>query len=205
MACARPEDLVQAVIGGAAMDDSRTTIIEGRQVSNSKQMLALITAACLIGACASGAHPRSTAAASNAASKAAALNPDAAKAATATAVKQVIATEQAFAKTMANRDFKTFITFLSPDAVFFSGSAVRHGPAEVAVQWQPYFEGREAPFAWAPDHVEVLASGKLALSTGPVYEDGKVVGRFNSIWRLDPDNVWRIVFDKGEAVCSTKP
>jgi ketosteroid isomerase-like protein len=74
----------------------------------------------------------------------------------------------------------------------------------VAAQWQQYFEGHKAPFAWAPDHVEVLASGKLALSTGPVYEDGKAVARFNSIWRLEADNSWRIVFDKGEAVCEKK-
>jgi ketosteroid isomerase-like protein len=170
-----------------------------------KLMLPLLAAACLTGGCAAAPRSHGPDTASNKATLAAALNPDAAKVPTAAAVKQVIATEQAFAKTMADRDFKAFITFLSPDAVFFSGSAVRHGPAEVAAQWQPYFEGRKAPFAWAPDHVEVLASGKLALSTGPVYEEGKIISRFNSIWRLEPDNVWRIVFDKGEAVCNTKP
>jgi ketosteroid isomerase-like protein len=171
----------------------------------SKLMLPLLAGACLISGCAGGAHARGPAASGATGKPPAALNPEAASAATAAAVKQVIATEQAFAKTMADRDFKAFITFLSPDAVFFSGSAVRHGPAEVAAQWQPYYEGRKAPFSWAPDHVEVLASGKLALSTGPVYEEGKIVGRFNSIWRLEADNSWRIVFDKGEAVCSTKP
>jgi ketosteroid isomerase-like protein len=186
------------------MDHSVTSIIEGRQVIYSKQMLPLIIGACLINGCATGPHAHSPAAAHNTASQAALLNPDAAKAATAAAVKQVIATEQAFAKTMASRDFKTFVTFLSPDAVFFSGTTVKHGAAEVAQQWQPYFEARNAPFSWAPDHVEVLASGNLALSTGPVYEEGKIVSRFNSIWRLEADNIWRIVFDKGEAVCSAK-
>jgi ketosteroid isomerase-like protein len=155
--------------------------------------------------CVSGPHARAPAATANTRSQTGTLSPETANAATAAAVKQVIASEQAFAKTMANRDFKAFITFLSPDAVFFSGSTVKHGPAEVAAQWQPYFEGRKAPFSWAPDHVEVLATGKLALSTGPVYEEGKVVGRFNSIWRLEADNSWRVVFDKGEAVCGIKP
>jgi hypothetical protein len=50
-----------------------------------------------------------------------------------------------------------------------------------------------------------LPSGKLALSTGPIYIQGKEVGRFNSIWRLEAASTWRIVFDKGEAVCSAKP
>jgi len=168
-------------------------------------MLPLAAAGCLIGGCSSGPHAHASTAGANARSQASMLSPDVASAATAAAVKQVAATEQAFAKTMASRDFKAFVTFLSADAVFFSGTSVKHGPAEVAQQWQPYFEGRKAPFSWAPDHVEVLASGKLALSTGPVYEENKIVGRFNSIWRLEADNTWRIVFDKGEAVCSTRP
>jgi ketosteroid isomerase-like protein len=175
-------------------------------------MMPLVTAACLIGGCSSS--PRPQAQVPQPASKSSPsprtnptqlANPDAAKAATAAAVSQVVATEQAFARTMADRNFKAFISFLSPDAVFFNGASVMHGPAEVAVVWQPYFDGPKAPFSWKPDHVEVLASGNLALSTGPVYEKGKVVARFNSIWRLEADNSWRIVFDKGEAVCSSKP
>jgi ketosteroid isomerase-like protein len=124
---------------------------------------------------------------------------------TAATNKQVIAAEQAFAKTMADRNFKSFVKFQSPDAVFFSGNEVARGAAAVAAKWEPYFSGHEAPFSWAPDHVEVLASGDLALSTGSVYQHRKVVGRFNSIWRLEPPNNWRIVFDKGEAVCEIGP
>jgi len=43
-----------------------------------------------------------------------------------------------------------------------------------------------------------LDSGTLALSSGPVRDPtGKVVARFNSIWRQEPGGVWRVVFDKG--------
>jgi hypothetical protein len=63
------------------------------------------------------------------------------------------------------------------------------------------FRDTKPPFSWAPDHVVVLASGDLAMSTGPVTVNDKVVGRFNSIWRLDAHHTWRIVFDKGEPVC----
>jgi hypothetical protein len=46
--------------------------------------------------------------------------------------------------------------------------------------------------------VEVLASGALALTSGPVRDAaGAVVGRFNSVWRREPDGVWMVVFDKG--------
>jgi ketosteroid isomerase-like protein len=121
------------------------------------------------------------------------------------AAREVEATERAFAATLAGRDAAAFARFLSPDAVFFSGHDVDRGPAAVVARWQPYFAGADAPFAWAPDHVEVLASGALALSTGPVTAHGAVVGRFNSIWRREAPGTWRIVFDKGEPACAGAP
>jgi ketosteroid isomerase-like protein len=46
--------------------------------------------------------------------------------------------------------------------------------------------------------VQVLDSGTLAISSGPVKDPaGKAVGTFNSIWRRDKDGQWRVVFDKG--------
>ncbi len=118
---------------------------------------------------------------------------------------QVVATERAFAKTMADRDFAAFKTFLSSEAIFFNANTVQHGPQAIERVWKPYFSGATAPFSWAPDNVEVLPSGKLALSTGPVFVDGKQVARYNSVWRLENGNSWRIVFDKGESVCSPGP
>lgn len=110
----------------------------------------------------------------------------------------VEARERAFAKTMADRDFEAFLTFISPEAVFFGTGGAQRGIDAVAAAWRPYFEGPDAPFAWEPDLVEVLDSGGLALSSGPVIlPDGAEAGRFNSVWRLDPDGVWRVVFDRG--------
>ena len=116
--------------------------------------------------------------------------------------EEVRSTEVAFAKAMADRDFDAFASHLSGDAVFFDERNIQHGAAAVSAAWKPLFVGTKAPFSWAPDHVEVLASGDLALSTGLVVANGKVVGRFNSIWRLEAPHTWRIVFDKGEPVCA---
>jgi ketosteroid isomerase-like protein len=111
--------------------------------------------------------------------------------------EQVRATEAAFARTMADRDHAAFTSFLSEEAVFF-GRTVQHGKREVADAWARFFSGREAPFSWAPEEVEVLPSGTLALSSGPVHDpQGKPVGRFMSIWRQEAPGRWRIVFDKG--------
>lgn len=110
----------------------------------------------------------------------------------------VEAREIAFAQTMADRDFEAFLTFISPEAVFFSGNTPLRGRDEVGRAWEQFFEGPEAPFSWSPDVVTVLESGGLALSSGPVVAaSGEPAGRFNSVWRLDADGQWRVVFDKG--------
>jgi ketosteroid isomerase-like protein len=114
------------------------------------------------------------------------------------AAAEVEAREIAFAKTMADRDFDAFLTFVSPEAIFFNGNDPLRGREAVAEAWAPFFEGEAAPFSWHPDVVEVLGSGSLALSSGPVRNAaGDEVGRFNTIWRKDADGQWRVVFDKG--------
>lgn len=116
--------------------------------------------------------------------------------------QQVIDTERAFAGTMAARDHAAFTTFLSDETIFFSGEKPLHGREQVAAYWKRYFEAADAPFSWEPERVEVLDSGTLALSTGPVHDpEGKLIGTFTSIWRLESPRTWRIVFDKGNDVC----
>ena len=111
-------------------------------------------------------------------------------------------TERRFAETMELRDFEGFKSYLSEEAVFFSGSRVLRGKQEVAAAWEPYFKEPSAPFFWEPDQVEVLESGTLALSSGPVRNaNGKLLGTFTSIWRLEDTNKWRIIFDKGSDAC----
>jgi len=115
---------------------------------------------------------------------------------------QVIATEKAFAKTMADRDFPAFTSFLSVEAVFFSAKTVLHGKSAVAAAWKSYFDAPVPSFSWDAGQVEVLESGTLALSTGPVRDaNGKLIATFTSIWRLEKPGKWRIVFDKGNPSC----
>lgn len=115
---------------------------------------------------------------------------------------EVRAVEAAFAKTMADRDHAAFATFLAPEAVFFGGQGATRGASAVAAAWKGYFEGAAAPFSWAPEDVAVLATGDLALSSGPVYApDGARVGTFTSVWRRQADGAWKIVLDKGCPPC----
>jgi len=124
------------------------------------------------------------------------------RAGTADLQKQVADTERAFAKTMADRDHAAFATFIAPDAIFFAGPKALHGKQEVADAWKRFYEKPDAPFSWKPEQVEVLESGALALSSGPVFDPkGKQFATFTSIWRMEAPGVWRIVFDKGNEVC----
>ena len=116
----------------------------------------------------------------------------------ATLQKQVTDTEAAFAKTMADRDHSAFASFIADEAVFLSGGKPLRGKAAVVGAWKRFYAGPKAPFSWRPDHVQVLDSGGLGYSTGPVFdEEGKQFARFYSTWRREADGAWRIVFDDG--------
>lgn len=114
------------------------------------------------------------------------------------ATAAVRAREIAFAKSMEDRDLEAFRTFISPEAIFFNGNQAQRGRDAIVRAWASLFEGEAAPFSWRPDVTEVLDSGRLALSSGPVFApSGEETGRFNSIWRLEADGQWMVVFDKG--------
>jgi ketosteroid isomerase-like protein len=119
--------------------------------------------------------------------------------------ERVADAERAFAATMARRDAAGFASLISQEAILMGSSdtpRVLRGRQAIVEAWKAYFDGPTAPFSWEPDIVEVLDSGTIALTSGPVHDPaGELTGRFNSIWRLEPDGRWRIVFDRGAPVC----
>jgi ketosteroid isomerase-like protein len=119
--------------------------------------------------------------------------------------EQVFQIETAFAKTMADRDFDAFKSHLSKEAIFLSGKNPRRGVAQISEQWKKYFSDKAAPFSWKPEVVQVLESGTLAISTGPVFNSkGKLFSYYTSTWRLEDDGRWRIIFDKGNKACKAE-
>jgi ketosteroid isomerase-like protein len=116
-------------------------------------------------------------------------------------VVDVKAAETAFAKTMADRRLDQFADFVAEDAVFV-GAAMNIGRARVVEKWSGFFKAPQAPFSWAPDAVAVAADGRTAISTGLARDPaGKIVSRFTSIWRKDPDGRWRVIADQGVDAC----
>jgi ketosteroid isomerase-like protein len=117
-------------------------------------------------------------------------------------VDQVRAAETAFAKSMADRDIEVFASFLADEGLFFDEQSVLRGKDAIKAGWSAFFNGETAPFSWSSESVEVLESGTLAHSSGPVFiPGGKQVGIFNSVWRREADGRWKVVFDKGCHLC----
>ena len=112
--------------------------------------------------------------------------------------------EIGFSKSIETRDMELFRSFLDDDARFVGGRVSR-GPDEIAEGWSVYEPNDGPSLKWRPQIVEVLEDGKLALTRGPFQmittdEEGVETeqwGTFNSVWRLNADGVWRVVFDAG--------
>ena len=116
--------------------------------------------------------------------------------------EQVRNAEIAFAKSMGDRNAAAFAALIGDEAVFFGNQSVMRGKDAVVAGWKRYFEGAAAPFSWKPAEVEVLASGTLGMSSGPVFDpQGRRIGTFNSIWQRQKDGSWKVIFDKGCPPC----
>lgn len=122
------------------------------------------------------------------------------------ATRQLSAAESAFAKSMADRDFEAFASFIAEDAVFVNGSNPLRGKAAVLADWKQYFVAPAAPFSWHPEHAIVLDAGTWGQTKGPVLDPaGKVFAHFRSTWRQASPGVWQVVFDDGYLACPCAP
>ena len=109
------------------------------------------------------------------------------------------ASENAFARLAGERGMKTaFLEFLAADSVIF-----RPGP----VNGRAWFEAkpdRLGILAWVPSVVEVADAGDLGYTTGPATfrKDPKAerpdwTGYFASIWKREPNGMWKVTLDIG--------
>ena len=118
---------------------------------------------------------------------------------------QVRCREIGFSISAETRNAESFVSFIDSDARFV-GSSVTHGPAAIAEAWGAFFADNGPSIKWRPQFVEVLEDESLALTRGPYRmittgENGEKAehwGTFNSVWRLNEDGQWRVVFDAGD-------
>jgi ketosteroid isomerase-like protein len=118
--------------------------------------------------------------------------------------QEVRCREIGFSKSVESQDRDGFASFIDPDARFV-GNKVDRSREAIAEAWAVFFTGDLPSIKWRPQFIEVLESGDLALSRGPYRiidenEQGEVTeawGTYNSVWRLNADGKWLIVFDAG--------
>jgi ketosteroid isomerase-like protein len=121
------------------------------------------------------------------------------------AAERLRASEEAFARSMADRDFAAFSAFVADEAVFIDDGKPLRGKAAVLQSWRPLFDAPAAPFSWKPAMAQVSGSGELGYTEGPVVSStGALVATFSSTWRRQADGSWRVVFDRGHAVCKDR-
>jgi len=120
--------------------------------------------------------------------------------------EDVRCTEISFSQSVENQDVASFTSFIDADARFV-GSSISRGPAAVTETWSVFFADGGPEIKWRPQYIEVLKDGNLALSRGPYRmithdADGKNSeswGTFNSVWRRQADDSWKVVFDAGNS------
>lgn len=128
----------------------------------------------------------------------------AATAALGDASDEVRCREIAFSQSVERQNAAAFLTFIDADARFISGE-VNRGPAAIATAWSTFFTADGPRIKWRPQFIEVLDDGRLALSRGPYRmivtdEAGQQTehwGTYNSVWRLQSNGKWKVVFDAG--------
>ncbi len=130
----------------------------------------------------------------------------------ATTSQTVRCQEIAFSKSAEARDAEVFAAFIDADARFV-GNSVARGPDAIVEKWSAFFAADGPEIKWRPRFVEVLVDGTLALTRGPYRvissdEEGnrqESWGTFNSVWRLQTDGRWKVVFDTGNASDESPP
>ena len=118
--------------------------------------------------------------------------------------------EIAFSRSVETQNITLFESFIDADARFV-GSSVQRGVADITAAWSVFFSDDSPQLKWRPQIIEVLKDGRLALSRGPYRmtvqdadgEESEHWGTFNSVWRMQDDGSWKVVFDAGNEVAET--
>ena len=115
--------------------------------------------------------------------------------------QEIRETEQNFSK-MAGEEgiHKAFIAFAAEDAVLMRNNELVEGLTNITEHLK---NQTSKGLSWAPDFVDVAASGDLAYTYGHFnysYVDttGKVLetkGIFHTVWKRQTDGIWKFVWD----------
>jgi len=116
---------------------------------------------------------------------------------------EILDTEKAFAQLVKEKGMKIgFLTYASDQAVLNRGGKLIRGKKEIEV----YFDQltlKDVRLEWAPDFVDVSASGDLGYTYGKYTfeaidqtgQETRSTGIFHTVWKKEPNGEWRYVWD----------
>lgn len=116
--------------------------------------------------------------------------------------KEIVETEKAFEKMAAEKSIaEAFYFFAADSAVIKRGDELIKGKEAIRAYYQRQ-ANQEATVNWAPDFVDVSASGDLAYTYGKYLwriktdtATNEYRGVFHTVWKRQPDNSWKYVWD----------
>jgi len=120
--------------------------------------------------------------------------------------------ELSFAASVAAKDFESFAAHIDEQAIFVAGQVLNGKPA-ILEAWSGFFAAGGPKMEWHPETVTVRTDGRLGISKGPytltieTADGGESAqqGQFISIWELQEDGGWKIIFDSGCPPCPDCP
>lgn len=114
-------------------------------------------------------------------------------------IRAVTATDESFFQASLARQGEAWHDFAAPDATLPAGS----GKEAIGAYYAKVYARPGFALTWHPDGAKVM--GDIAVTTGP-YEahaadasgrDQRSTGRYVTVWRRQPDGLWRFVWDGG--------
>jgi ketosteroid isomerase-like protein len=114
-------------------------------------------------------------------------------------VRALVTSENAFAKAVQKHGVKDgFLAYLAPDAILF-----RPGPVQ-GVEWMKTRPASSGWLDWDPTFADASRSSDLGYTTGPwsyrpkgAKDQPAAWGQYVTLWRKQPDGMWKVVFDGG--------
>ncbi len=117
--------------------------------------------------------------------------------------------DEAFNKSVADRDVSRLRALVAEDATFGGGTPNQlRGRDAIVKAWTPFLQADGPTLTWKPAKAEALAGADVGYTIGfserrAKGADGRVTvsrGNYLTVWKKQRDGSWQAVFDTGSTV-----
>ena len=120
------------------------------------------------------------------------------------AAAAIMQADRDFNQSVATRDTKRFLSFISETAVFVGEGPLR-GHDEILKGWGAFFDPNGPTLTWEPTSAQVLVGGDVGITIGSWIRrtraaDGRTSearGQYVTTWQKQKNGAWKVVYDIG--------